>query len=224
VLRGIAVRSRLATSGGQTLESTVRPTVIGMSAGCHVSGRAASAVHSIQWRSRRAGTQRDSTSGVRAGVVVPRRAVGEVWPRGRIRGDSPSPGRRGGRGTTRRHRARQRNRASAPACDRGAACPAGQQARPKIVAQLAGAHPRAAASEGARYAASGVRRWAHSGPKGSLLPATNLRSAPDLSILTVRMTPPDEPSRAMAWLSALTTNSSHCAAVMPGLKYASQKP
>ena len=59
-------------------------------------------------------------------------------------------------------------------------------------------------------------RPSHSGPKGSLLPGTNLRSAPDSSILTVRMTPPDEPSRAIAWLSALTTNSSHCAAFMPG--------
>ena len=56
----------------------------------------------------------------------------------------------------------------------------------------------------------------HSGPYGSLLPGIILRSTPDSSMRTVRITPPEEPSRAIAWHSAFATNSSHCCAFMPG--------
>ena len=56
----------------------------------------------------------------------------------------------------------------------------------------------------------------HSGPYGSLLPGIILRSTPASSMRTVRITPPEDPSRAIAWHSAFATNSSHCCAFMPG--------
>ena len=61
-----------------------------------------------------------------------------------------------------------------------------------------------------------MRLRTHSGPYGSLLPGIILRSTPDSSMRTVRITPPEEPSRAIAWHSAFATNSSHCCAFMPG--------
>lgn len=57
----------------------------------------------------------------------------------------------------------------------------------------------------------------HNGPYGSLSPEMNLRSTPLSSITARRITPPDEPSRAIAWLSALLTKASHCSLVIPGL-------
>lgn len=51
-----------------------------------------------------------------------------------------------------------------------------------------------------------------------------LRLTPSLVMVTVRMQPPEEPSRASAWPTALCTKSSHCSAAMPGRQYLSQNP
>ena len=50
---------------------------------------------------------------------------------------------------------------------------------------------------------------------GSLSPATNSLLHPSLSITTVRITPPELPSRAMAWDRAALTNVKHSSFDMP---------
>ena len=56
----------------------------------------------------------------------------------------------------------------------------------------------------------------HESMKGSLSPATISRVTPVASMMTVRMTPPDDPSRAMACESAVRTNVSAASLDMPG--------
>ena len=51
---------------------------------------------------------------------------------------------------------------------------------------------------------------------GSLSPATNSLLHPSLSITTVRITPPELPSLAMAWDRAARTNVKHSSLDMPG--------
>lgn len=43
-----------------------------------------------------------------------------------------------------------------------------------------------------------------------------MRFTPSLLMVTVRMQPPEEPSRAMAWDTALTTKARHSSSVMFG--------
>ena len=52
-------------------------------------------------------------------------------------------------------------------------------------------------------------------PYGNLLPATKLRDAPLSSMTTVRITPPEDPSRAMACAKAFRTNSRHWSLFIP---------
>lgn len=47
-------------------------------------------------------------------------------------------------------------------------------------------------------------------------PPPHLRLTPSLLMTTVRMQPPLLPSRAMAWLTAFTTNAWHSSSVMLG--------
>ena len=47
---------------------------------------------------------------------------------------------------------------------------------------------------------------------------------PSLVMVTVRMQPPEDPSRAKAWPTARLTKSWHCSADIPDLQNLSQKP
>ena len=51
-----------------------------------------------------------------------------------------------------------------------------------------------------------------------------VRLMPALVMVTVRMQPPEEPSRASAWPTARRTKSSHCSADIPGRQFLSQNP
>lgn len=58
--------------------------------------------------------------------------------------------------------------------------------------------------------------------QGTLSPGVNFRSTPFLVMTQRRITPPEEPSRAIAWEIAVLTNFSQSAWLMPGLYCASQ--